>query len=270
MIKKFRIYFLAIILLMGIFGGTTAFAKESAVVPLEVVNKGIISEINKDEFKNSIPLELENVQSVEVQQYEIFVEVPEALKAPAERTDIMLLSSGVAEMRIFADTEGESSFSTDGHAFLTIKNISTSNITVGGLIVAPSKTVTVGTWGKFSEHRGLWYNLEGYAVHVAGTDYSNSVSMKVVLSQSLLETVSTNIRNGDSWLAVTNNCSSFATRIWNSVCSDKISAGTPNTPTTTYNSIKAYGTSYYRVGASIPYDYVVYYGQPATRSTDFT
>ena len=45
MIKKFRIYFLAIILLIGIFGETTAFAKESAVVPLEVVNKGTISKV---------------------------------------------------------------------------------------------------------------------------------------------------------------------------------------------------------------------------------
>ena len=71
-------------------------------------------------------------------------------------------SSAVAIMRIFAINDGgRSSFNTSGHAFLSIKNISSSTITVGGLSVGSGKTVTVGTWGNKNEHTGLWYNLEG-------------------------------------------------------------------------------------------------------------
>lgn len=46
-------------------------------------------------------------------------------------------SSAVAIMRIFAINDGgSSSFNTSGHAFLSIKNISSSTITVGGLSVS--------------------------------------------------------------------------------------------------------------------------------------
>jgi hypothetical protein len=62
-------------------------------------------------------------------------------------------NAGIATLTIFADptssTIGSSGLSYDmgTHAFITVKNISTSNITVGKLgSIAPGKTVSIGTW----------------------------------------------------------------------------------------------------------------------------
>lgn len=140
------------------------------------------------------------------------------------------------------------------HSFITVKNISSSNILVGGLSgIAPNRTISVGTWGNKNEHTGIWYNLE--AKFIASGGYSGRVSHSMYLTQTQLDSVNSYIRNHDSW-SYLNNCSSFAVGLWNSISSDKYTAGSPNTPQNLYNSIKdgAYDTN-----AAVPYDYLVYY-----------
>ncbi|WP_339321728.1 hypothetical protein [Paenibacillus sp. FSL W8-0194] len=140
------------------------------------------------------------------------------------------------------------------HSFITVKNISSSNISVGGLSgIAPNRTISVGTWGNKSEHTGIWYNLE--AKFIASGGYSGRVSHSMYLTQNQLDSVNSYIRNHDSW-GYLNNCSSFAVGLWNSISSDTYTAGSPNTPQNLYYSIKdgAYDTN-----AAVPYDYLVYY-----------
>lgn len=176
-------------------------------------------------------------------------------------------SSVVAIMRIFAINDGgSSSFNTSGHAFLSIENISGSAINVGALLVASGKTVTIGTWGNKDEHTGLWYNLEGYFQNSFNA-YANAVSLRVDLTYKLLGTVSQNIINNDTWTALS-NCSTFATKIWNSVCSTTVSAGVPSTPTATVQSIKSY-SNLYSTGVDIPYFGTVYYGNPPVASSAY-
>ena len=81
----------------------------------------------------------------------------------------------------------------------------------------------------------------------------------------MLSTVSQNIKNNDSWTALS-NYSTFATKVWNSVCSTTVSVGVPNTPRSTVQSIKSY-SNLYSTGVGIPYFGTVYYGNPPVASS---
>lgn len=173
----------------------------------------------------------------------------------------------VADMRVYSVASGgSSSLNISGHSFLSIKNISPKKIYIGDLLVNSGHSVTIGTWGNKNEHEGLWYNLEGYLAYMENV-YSSNISMHVYLTQTLLNNVNTNIKQNDNW-SLTNNCSSFAARIWNSVCSNKISAGTPNTPANLAKSIKSHKTKY-GTNKPVPYDFGVYYGYPSKVSSEF-
>jgi hypothetical protein len=68
------------------------------------------------------------------------------------------------------------------------------------------------------------------------------------VTQSNIDTINDIISKNDKW-SLTNNCSSFAVKVWNSVSSKTLSAGIPNTPTSLMSSIKS--KSGYQTGRSI-------------------
>lgn len=185
---------------------------------------------------------------------------------PVNASTSTAASSNVAIITIFADgvTQGTGSSgggsSTFGtHAFITVRNMADTAITVGRLSgIRPGKTVSVGTWGNKSEHKGLWYNLEGYFVSKYGA-YSSRVSAAYLISSAQMSTLTTFIRSNDSW-SVSSNCSSFAVGAWNKVVDSyaRLSAGVPNTPKNLASSIKSKFSSY-STRAKVPYDYAVYY-----------
>ena len=65
-----------------------------------------------------------------------------------------------------ANDSNNSSINTTGHAFLTIKNCTSTSIIVGGITVVPYEEISIGTWGNKEPHTGIWYNLESYLVCV--------------------------------------------------------------------------------------------------------
>ncbi len=166
----------------------------------------------------------------------------------------------VAELTIFADIDsGSSSDNTISslfgrHAFITIKNTSSSPIQTGTMTgVASGKTVSIGTWGNKEEHDGIWYNLEEYYISIG--EYSNRVSLKMNLSSGELATVNSIIKNNDSYTVTSNHCGTFAAKVWNSVAGIQVTSGTPKT---IFESIK--GKSGYKVKDAVPLDYLVHYG----------
>lgn len=183
----------------------------------------------------------------------------------------LAINPGVsAGLSIYAssDAGGSSIPSASGHAFVTISNYKTTSISVGKLSgISQYKTVSVGTWGNKTEHTGLWYNLE--ALFTSQGSYPNRVSLSMDLTDAQLATVNALIVNGDSW-STSNNCSSFAEKIWNSVSSTQLSNGTFNTPTALRDSIKS--KSGYKTGLAFSYNYLAYYangtGTPL-RSTQY-
>ena len=85
--------------------------------------------------------------------------------------------------------------------------------------------------------------------------------------------MNTNIANNDKW-GLLNNCSSFASRIWNSVSADntKVDAGIINMPANLEKSIIEVGesTSYtlLKYNTSSTHYYPVYYGYPPKLSSN--
>ncbi|MFR1685837.1 MAG: hypothetical protein ACLSVX_01490 [Massilimicrobiota timonensis] len=125
------------------------------------------------------------------------------------------------------------------HSWLMFENKTSSTKTVGRYSLKAGDKVTVGTWGNL-QYDGVWYNVE------ARRQLTHHVSTSINLSSSQLSTVTSTIKNNNAW-SLTNNCSTFAVKVWNSVASTKLSAGTPNLPTELAWSIRnktSYQTNY--------------------------
>lgn len=170
------------------------------------------------------------------------------MSIPAFAAEVQPAATTVGTLTIFSSNDGgSSSWDTSGHAFISFKNSSSSSVTVGGLNVGSGHEITFGTWGNQPQHTGIWYNLESYFANNAGA-YGNRVSLSMSVTQNDINTVNSIISKNDKW-ALTNNCSSFAVKVWNGVSSTKLSAGTPDTPTSLMSSIKS--KSGYQTGRSI-------------------
>jgi hypothetical protein len=188
-------------------------------------------------------------------------------------------SSYVAEVTIFSDNT-ESLYGSSGiridmgkHAWITVRNISSSPITVGGISdVAPGKTVSVGAWGDkvAKEHNGVWYNLEAYKLSKDSAYYNNRVSMATSIGQDKLNSLNSFIKNNDNW-SMFAPCSTFAAKAWNTVSGFKfknpINPGKPSVEELAPNpkalSIMINNMDYPYKGynARVNYDYAVYYAQ---------
>jgi hypothetical protein len=163
----------------------------------------------------------------------------------------------VAQLTVFSDgtavgVQGSIGL-VAGHSFITVKNTSRSPISVGGLhAIAPLETVSVGSWGNKMEHEGLWYNLESYMVHQNASMYATA-SLTRQLTTADLTTLNDYILKHDSYDVVTNNCSSFASRAWNTVSPLKLSIGLPNTPTGLFLAIGKVKGAEYGTAVNIPW-----------------
>lgn len=143
---------------------------------------------------------------------------------------------------------GSSSASVAGHAFILFENTSSRNVKIGALTIAPSGSVTFGTWGNKLGHEGIWYNLEAYDINIKG-EMDDRVSLSMGVVKENIDTINTLISENDTW-SLFNNCSSFAVKIWNSVSVTDLSAGLPNTPTNLSKSIKK--VSGYQTARAVP------------------
>lgn len=114
---------------------------------------------------------------------------------------------------------------------------------------------------KNNERTGVWINQELYkAQSIPAYARRRSLSAEFA-SQSaidgMINKVKTYITENDSW-SITNNCSSFASGIWNFVTNDNLSAGTINTPRELKKSIES--RSSYKVNALMgTYIYTAYF-----------
>ena len=133
----------------------------------------------------------------------------------------------------------------DNYSWVVIHNQSSSSIKVGHMTVGTGKSVTLDTWANIKEHKGIWYNLEGYytmAKHASVSTYINATQ---------LSTMNKKINSIDRW-GILINCSSFATDIWNSISHTNASSGLVNTPSGLASSIKSKFSSEYVTNRAIP------------------
>lgn len=175
--------------------------------------------------------------------------------------DYSSLAAGdeIAHVRIFATaepTEGSGPNLT-GHAWITVANLSSSNITVGGFSgVGSYKEATVGTWSSWRtpEHNGVWYNYEGYTIRTLG----NRKNLHQYLTSSQLNSLNSFIKNNDGWSGLY-NCASFARDAWNlnASTSMRLTAGLINTPAGLLSSMQSKGGL--STNGNVAKDYAVHY-----------
>lgn len=92
------------------------------------------------------------------------------------------------------------------------------------------ESITIGTFGNRSKHKGIWYNIEGYNGMIA-TRYGLATG----LTGSQVTELNKAINSNDTW-TLTKNCAYFAKTVWNSVGSGITLSGT--NPASLANSIK--------------------------------
>ncbi|MGE8660728.1 hypothetical protein [Bifidobacterium longum] len=138
-----------------------------------------------------------------------------------------------------------------------ITNLSGSTADIAGINVADGKSITASTWDESvdvsREYKGLWLNLYS-KLNSNGINLQN-VSIQLPLRQIDLDTVNSNIKNNDRW-GYLNNCSTFASKIWNSIASGSSKVGEAES----YTLLK-YNTSSPHYGS-------VYYGYPPIKSNN--
>lgn len=193
-------------------------------------------------------------------------------RSPVQAYGAAPAEDAVAVLRLFARAEdrGDTPINTSGHAFLTVTNVSAQELNVGGLLIAPGTSLTIGTRSNRQEHVGIWYNLEGfYKYYLPDSYYLDLYGIQTSLDQSQLDTVNQNLAASDHWSAVF-NCAAFVEAMWNSVCADTLCAGVPSNPADLRNDMLAKYADKAVFRPAVPYDYAVYYGADLTPSKEFS
>lgn len=150
----------------------------------------------------------------------------------------------IAEVTIYSTINND-------HSWLVVKNTSGSSIYVGKRYISHGDSISIGTFGNISQHKGIWYNIE--LVYSVSTYVSITREIKTT---SQLNTFNNTINSRDSWSIINNTCSTFAASVWNSVFNDTVSVGI--TPSGLAKSIKKYN---YSTNQSMPTKtaYQIYY-----------
>lgn len=171
----------------------------------------------------------------------------------------------VAVVRLFSDptTLEENrilgiSIDRGRHSFLSIQNVSSHPLLVGKLILAAGKTISLGTLshGKTKEYGGLWYGLEARNIAVRHI-YGPRASIRCDITQQNLDVINSLLPQFYSGWSYLRNCAFFASTIWNSISTVKITGRSPLTAKIVYDGIIDSRMQSYAV--PVPHHYAVYH-----------
>lgn len=186
-----------------------------------------------------------------------------SMAVPAMATEGASTSVYVGVITLFAATGNGSSSGAPGlgHAFLSFKNITSTDKLVGVYSVAPGEEITFGTWGNTSSfgNVGVWYNLESYLMG-AKRSFANRVSLSVAVTQSDLNAINAIINNPEPYHLTDYNCVNFALDIYyETPYMYVLSIGNPAYPVHLMNSIQTTGE--YETGKSVDFSNDVGYAE---------
>lgn len=114
-----------------------------------------------------------------------------------------------------------------GHSYVIIKNLTSYSINVGYYTLSPNNQVSVGLWtsgalgsssnssSSLQKHNGVIYNYERYHYYYLEKPVDD-IYAKTTISNSKLNEVSNIIKDkNDTYNAITYNCATFSTELWN-------------------------------------------------------
>ena len=133
--------------------------------------------------------------------------------------------AGTAQMSVYAISTGTASaLNVSGHAWISVKNTSSTNLTVLGFSLKPGSELYLGTYGNLPLGNGLYWSREPYAATNLGESFAGRASLTQDVSSSQLTTLTSWVKTHNLWTLI-NNCSWFAAAAWNTVAVNKVSAG---------------------------------------------
>lgn len=125
--------------------------------------------------------------------------------------------------------------STPGHCFLSVKNKTSSSLSVGHLTLYGGQSLSVGTW-ESSLHNGLFYNYENYANW--GWQSSNCARVSIDITDIELLALSSQLQSpSNNSYSGSNTSASFASRVWNVVAVSSMQITNSHWPNDIYDSI---------------------------------
>ena len=137
-----------------------------------------------------------------------------------------------------------------GHTFLTVLNVSPTDIQVGRLMVEPGKMVSIGRMGNIGApadfYKGVFYNMEVQRRQQLGW-YTVDKSIYQELNAQQLQRVSQYITGHESgYLFVSNNCATLAVGAWNTALTARDAKHMDHfsTPALVYQEMERIGNAY--------------------------
>ena len=125
--------------------------------------------------------------------------------------------------------------STPGHCFLSVKNKTSSSLSVGHLTLYGGQSLSVGTWDN-NWHTGLFYNYENY--DNGGWKNANCARVSIDITDIELLSLSAQLQNpSNNSYSNTNTCASFASRVWNVLATSSMQITNSHWPDDIYDSI---------------------------------
>ncbi len=120
----------------------------------------------------------------------------------------------------------------EGHAYTSVKNISSSPISLGeGYELPAGATVTIASW-EFDAHGGVWFNIEPTYIDQGWFVKRKSITRKVDVQGVARMNAYLSADDTDNW-TLFHNCTHFAVGLWNEAASgsgDEIEFGGKLTP----------------------------------------
>lgn len=122
-----------------------------------------------------------------------------------------------------SSSSGSSSGGGLGHAWLVIENGTNLSYDFYNTTLSAGETCSIGTFGNQvdpetdKKHNGAWLNLEAYY----GWGDDSTASLTITITATQLAKVSEECIAKNSWNVI-NNCSYFASQIWNKVAPDNM------------------------------------------------
>jgi hypothetical protein len=126
------------------------------------------------------------------------------------------------ELSIYSSGSWNSSIYGIGHSFLMFKNVSGSNIYVGGMKLENGDSLTLGTSSKdvfedvwYDSDSGITYNKEFTDSFLYGP--SSAPSLTITIDSTDILAINDLLEDNDEYNVFTDNCTHFALDVWNLV-----------------------------------------------------
>ncbi|MFA6661996.1 MAG: hypothetical protein WCS56_03050 [Bacilli bacterium] len=124
-----------------------------------------------------------------------------------------------------------------GHSFMSIENITSSDITFFNYTLSPAELITFSWWG-INRHMGIWFNMESNYINLYNR-YTERYSVDTYLTETGINAIEEYMESNDYYTPF-KNCAKMTVDCWNEVSPNTIDLGAIATPSKLLTVIKKF------------------------------